>query len=134
MRMITLILLGMIGVFFIVFSKLEDSLEYKNKLKYGHFWLLAFLCFAVKIVMASLYTGHESDMNCFYAWSEMLSRDGLGAFYESEAFTDYPPGYMYILGILGNLKSTFNIGIGIYYLILKHSKHKLLIMFFLLYY
>ena len=119
MEMIMLILLGMTGVFCIVFSKLKDKFEYNKKLSYGYFGMLALMCFSVKVVAASFYPGHATDMNCFSAWSQMLASDGFGAFYESEAFTDYPPGYMYILRLLGILKMEFNINEGIYYLILK---------------
>lgn len=47
--------------------------------------------------------GHPTDMATFYAWAEMLVRNGFRAFYTLPAFTDYPPGYMYILALLGHL-------------------------------
>ncbi len=62
---------------------------------------------AARILGAYLYPGHETDMNCFHAWSDMVFRDGFGAFYASESFTDYPPGYMYILYIIGFFKHIF---------------------------
>lgn len=62
-----------------------------------------------RLIAAIMYRGHETDMNCFVSWSDMVFNDGLGAFYKSESFTDYPPGYMYILYVIGMVRSFFNI-------------------------
>ncbi|MCR5623875.1 MAG: glycosyltransferase family 39 protein [Lachnospiraceae bacterium] len=50
------------------------------------------------------YKGHVTDMNCFFAWADMVYNDGFKAFYTSDAFTDYPPGYMYILWLIGGIR------------------------------
>lgn len=67
------------------------------------------VAFLVRLVAAIAYKGHETDMNCFLLWGDMVFRDGFKAFYVSEAFTDYPPGYMYILYVIGWLRSVFHI-------------------------
>ena len=51
----------------------------------------------VRYIAAAKYFGNETDMNCFIAWGDMIFKDGIGNFYSSDSFTDYPPGYMYIL-------------------------------------
>ncbi len=72
----------------------------------------------VRMICASMYPGHETDINCFISWSDMIYKNGLANFYTSDAFTDYPPGYMYILYVLGFIKDIFNIqGSGLYLLI-----------------
>lgn len=63
----------------------------------------------VRMICAAAYEGHATDINCFKAWSDMIYKNGFGNFYSSDSFTDYPPGYMYVLYILGFFKSIFNI-------------------------
>lgn len=75
--------------------------------------------FFVRIVFAFLYSGHPTDMACFNSWSDMLKTDGFSAFYTSDAFTDYPPGYMYILYILSFIKDIFGYDTIFTYVILK---------------
>ncbi len=61
----------------------------------------------VRLIAAVSYRGYETDINCFLSWSDMVFKDGFGAFYKSDAFTDYPPGYMYILYLIGAIRSLF---------------------------
>ena len=56
-------------------------------------------------ICAKSYYGHETDMGCFSGWASMVYEGGFGSFYTSEAFTDYPPGYMYVLYVIGYLKT-----------------------------
>ena len=66
--------------------------------------------FLIRIVLAGMYRGYEADMNCFTIWSDMIYKDGFAAFYKSESFTDYPPGYMYILYVVGAIRSGLGLG------------------------
>ena len=63
--------------------------------------------FLLQVVFGILYYGHGTDMNCFSAWSDMVYTGGFYNFYRSDAFTDYPPGYMYVLYVVGFLRSIF---------------------------
>ena len=63
----------------------------------------------VYLVASAAYLGHKTDMSCFSAWSDMIFKDGIRNFYTSDAFHDYPPGYMYVLYFIGALKSLFGI-------------------------
>jgi len=60
-----------------------------------------------RIIIAVMYRGYEVDINCFVSWSDMVFNDGFSAFYKSDSFTDYPPGYMYILYLVGAVRSLF---------------------------
>lgn len=73
----------------------------------------------IRFICAVKYQGHATDMNCFTCWADMIFRDGIGNFYSSEAFTDYPPGYMYILYVIGALKTLFNPTDGLLWLLIK---------------
>lgn len=101
MAVILLISIFMVGLGY-VFSNSCDNLRFKA----GDvpFWPIALVCFSIKIILGALYFGHTTDMDCFSAWSDMIFESGFSAFYTSDAFTDYPPGYMYILYILGALR------------------------------
>ena len=70
------------------------------------FMLLAFL---LRAKIAVMYKGYDVDMNCFLAWADMVFQNGVGHFYSLDAFTDYPPGYMYVLYVIGGLRSGFGI-------------------------
>ena len=63
------------------------------------------VAFLMRIIIAGIHKGHETDMNCFLLWGDMVYNDGIHNFYTSPSFTDYPPGYMYILYIVGFLRS-----------------------------
>lgn len=45
--------------------------------------------------------GFPNDISAFEAWALALVAHGPGGFYASTSFLDYPPGYFYILGVVG---------------------------------
>ncbi len=63
------------------------------------------LAFLVRLAAAAAYKGHEGDMNCFLAWEERIFSEGISDFYLSDFLSDYPPGYMYILYVIGGIRS-----------------------------
>ena len=56
--------------------------------------LLAFVLFPKQ--------GFSTDMQLFAGWATTLVCVGPGAFYATASGADYPPGYMYVLWLLGN--------------------------------
>lgn len=71
-------------------------------------WIIFGAAFVVRIIAAAVYKGNETDMNCFLIWSQNVFEDGLSKFYLSDSFHDYPPGYMYILYIVGAIRALFS--------------------------
>lgn len=63
----------------------------------------------IRLVFGYFYFGHNTDVNDFLSWSDMLFKGGISSFYASNSFTDYPPGYMYVLWLVGFLKNTLNL-------------------------
>lgn len=56
----------------------------------------------IRFILAKIDSGYETDMNCFSYWSDWAYQDGLGKYYNiQDRFTDYTPGYIYILWIVG---------------------------------
>ena len=97
---------------------------YRNNLRYTARWtepvsrpLLALFiillgAFLFRAVLSLVFYGHPTDINCFMAWGNMVLENGPQNFYTSGAFTDYPPGYMYICGSLAGLCRVFGVSYG----------------------
>ena len=58
------------------------------------------------------HLSHPVDMMTFSFWANMLANDGFAVFYGSPHFTDYPPGYMYILGLMGSIVNALGLEFG----------------------
>ncbi len=61
---------------------------------------------ALRVFIAGVYlplSGFAIDIGDFTAWGQRLASGGPGAFYEASYFSDYPPGYLYVLWLLGGI-------------------------------
>ncbi len=47
--------------------------------------------------------GFPTDVGTFMAWAERLAEVGPASFYQPGYFSDYPPGFLYVLWLLGSL-------------------------------
>lgn len=47
--------------------------------------------------------GFKTDVSTYAAWAIALSQHGFAGFYSTVGFADYPPGYFYVLAIVGHL-------------------------------
>ena len=59
---------------------------------------------AVRVFIAAAYlplSGFAVDIGDFAGWGQRLAELGPGEFYDESYFSDYPPGYLYVLWILG---------------------------------
>lgn len=109
MVLFTAALTAMAG-FLVYFSFLQPEMESGNIKKQqdtGIVYAAVLFTFGLiaRLIIAGVYHGHETDMNCFSGWSTMIFKDGMSAFYSSDTFTDYPPGYMYVLYVIGAIRS-----------------------------
>lgn len=109
------IFLGL-ALFLICFFQLSTTPD--SKKESGHAALsfspaILFLsAFFLRIIFAELNSGFDTDISCFASWADRMYRLGPGKFYSAEVFTDYPPGYMYVLWLIGALRSIFQIEYG----------------------
>ena len=88
---------------------MDKSLE--NKMDKTLILLLVFATLMIRLAMAFFNNlSHPIDMVAFRAWGEMVINGGFRNFYGSPYFTDYPPGYMYVLAALAWIRQTFEIG------------------------
>jgi Gpi18-like mannosyltransferase len=63
------------------------------------------------VVLRLLFMGNEgfrNDVQSFEAWAITLSQHPFSQFYASTQFADYPPGYFYVLWVVGHLWAAFS--------------------------
>lgn len=89
----------------------KSALSTEQEKKIGLSVLVAIMVatFIARLVGAGLYRGYDVDVTCFLSWADMIFDSGFGEFYHLDGFTDYPPGYMYVLYVIGGLRSLFGI-------------------------
>ncbi|HTS14571.1 MAG TPA: hypothetical protein VMH24_02820, partial [Candidatus Sulfotelmatobacter sp.] len=51
------------------------------------------------------HSGFATDLSSYAAWANTLAQYGPGGFYPNAGFADYPPGYLYVLWLIGSLGS-----------------------------
>ncbi|MDD7403423.1 MAG: glycosyltransferase family 39 protein [Butyribacter sp.] len=83
--------------------------EYEKKIGLSLLVVFMLAAFVIRIIGAVWYKGYDVDISCFLAWADMIFENGIGNFYSLDAFTDYPPGYMYILYVIGGMRAVFHI-------------------------
>lgn len=114
---INLIAIVSIAVFYLVYRNVVEkgyigdygtNQLLDNKIKIRVVILCAFL---LKLLTSAIYYGFSTDMSCFYAWSSHVAQNGISSFYD-QSFADYPPGYVYIMYILGLFINIFNFSSG----------------------
>ncbi len=67
------------------------------------------LALLVRIFAAQNTAGFDVDISCFALWADRIFQVGPAGFYSPDVFTDYPPGYIYLLYPLGALRSLLKI-------------------------
>ncbi len=53
----------------------------------------------LRILIAGNVTGYQVDVNCFISWGMTFADHGPWGFYQAVSFCDYPPGYLWIMGL-----------------------------------
>ena len=95
------------GVCYAGFQKGRQFREPKNFIRLV--WLLFGLALLLRLILAYATHGFGNDIACFAGWADRIFTVGPGQFYSSETFTDYPPGFMYVLYVIGALRSLLQI-------------------------
>lgn len=70
-------------------------------------YIILFTALLLRCILACFYKGFLTDTACFSGWASRVYSEGFANFYSPDSFTDYPPGYMYILYVLGAIMSAF---------------------------
>ncbi len=83
----------------------ERALTQENTAPY--LVIILFAGLLVRCVLGLFTKGYETDISCFTSWSYHVFENGFSNFYDSIGFCDYPPGYLYILYVLGFIAKIF---------------------------
>ncbi len=98
---------------------LEKPIKANETKRYGAAIAVFIIGFIARCIAAVITRGHETDMACFEGWSDQIFNEGVGNFYLSNGFHDYPPGYVYVMYVLGALKSIFKLENEMLWLVIK---------------
>jgi hypothetical protein len=74
----------------------------------GRLVLLLISAGLLRVALAATTRGYAADITTFSAWAGHAA-EGLASFYSPGYFADYPPGYIYILWLLGKLRTLLGI-------------------------
>lgn len=68
--------------------------------------------FLLRCILSLVFYGHSTDITCFMYWANSMAEAGPANFYTSGTFADYPPGYMYILWLMGGIAKLLKLSYG----------------------
>lgn len=74
--------------------------------------------FILRMMLTPL-PGFRIDVDAWFAWAQRLNQLGFANFYSDQIWTNYTPGFLYILGLLGWIKNSLQINNSLFYLMLK---------------
>ncbi|WP_242832615.1 glycosyltransferase family 39 protein [Clostridium saccharoperbutylacetonicum] len=87
------------GLYYL-FRRKKLEFDFKNeKILIMTLLLVGFL---LRISASTLMDGYSGDINLFKNWA-MTAANGLSTFYSSARQADYPPLYIYVLGLVGKI-------------------------------
>lgn len=66
-------------------------------------WGMVLLTFVIQMVLAAVTESYAYDASCFVAWSTRVASVSPAGFYAPDYFCDYPPGYILLLWLPGQL-------------------------------
>ena len=72
--------------------------------------ILFFSATLLRLICAAASKGFDNDTACFAAWADRIFQVGFRSFYSPDVFSDYPPGYLYLLYPIGAVRNLFHIG------------------------
>lgn len=70
-------------------------------------------------LFSALLPGFKFDVDAWFSWALRLNEVGFSNFYSPNVWTNYTPGYLYVLAFLGFIKNTFILNNEIFYYVLK---------------
>lgn len=83
-------------------------------------WLVLIIVFGIiiRLIFVNI-PGFSIDVNDFFVWAIKFQQLGFN-FYHAVSFSDYPPGALYILGLLGYLRLLLNLDNQSFFVLLKY--------------
>lgn len=62
-------------------------------------WLGLGAALLMRVVISLLVEGYPVDVGCFLSWGGTMANVGPTQFYQATSFCDYPPAYVFVLGL-----------------------------------
>ena len=92
-----------LGVYLLRFLQKKNAVPLDAKKREAMLPLFAIIGLVVaavaRLIVANSVSGYQVDVNCFLAWGNTLLSVGPANFYQTTSFCDYPPAYVYIMGL-----------------------------------
>lgn len=108
-----IIFAALFSLFFaLIYKRLLRDRSWLDEKPHLHQIILAFVfigALALRLCLAVASKGYANDIALFMAWADHAAKQGLSGFYHTGMFVDYPPGYIYILYVLGLIKSMLSL-------------------------
>lgn len=82
------------------------------------FYLLVLAGLIIRLTLIPI-PGFKFDIDAWFSWALRLNELGFSHFYSPDIWTNYTPGYLYVLGFLGFIKNLFDISTESFYYVLK---------------
>ncbi len=114
----------LVGCYLLLRNKMQREKETPQAAKESYPWAFTGILaagFVFRVILAVFFEGHGIDMGTFTAWALHAADKGLPNFYASGMFADYPPGYVYVLYLIGLVQKFFSLPLDsrLFLLILK---------------
>ena len=81
----------------------ENSNDLKPKSGLFSLFVVLVLALIVRFIVAATVPGYDVDIACFRGWAAEMATVGPVNFYQQVGFCDYPPGYLWVLWLIGGL-------------------------------
>ncbi len=89
---------------FLLFLACRKGMGLSKKMPKCSIFILVAAAFILRLLAAALSRGFDNDTACFAAWADRIFQVHPSGFYSPDQFTDYPPGYMYVLWLIGGIR------------------------------
>ncbi|MBF0555363.1 MAG: glycosyltransferase family 39 protein, partial [Nitrospirae bacterium] len=70
---------------------------------------MLFIALVLRLIVAAFIEGFPVDITTFKSWAEIVADRGFAGFFSGDIFADYPPGYMYVLYLIGKIKMALHL-------------------------
>ena len=96
--------LGLFALLLPMLRPRKTGLKGHGKAAQTEAWALAGIlmaALAARLATAALVPGYDVDIGCFRGWATQMAAVGPADFYQTMGFCDYPPGYLWVLWLIG---------------------------------
>ncbi|MBF0566444.1 MAG: glycosyltransferase family 39 protein, partial [Nitrospirae bacterium] len=90
-------------------DKIPAPVDMKERSEIGPYISMLVMALLLRLVIAAFVRGFPVDISTFQAWAAIVAERGFAKFFSGDIFADYPPGYIYVLYVIGKIKMALNL-------------------------